>query len=780
MSDIIQVDVTLTTTAPVVAVDVTIGTGPDEVAAGIAAATEKSTPALSDKLGLVDSEAGGALKWLSFTRLKAWVLSFLGSAATTAATAYATAAQGAKADTALQNAGFVDVTNAPYNAVGNGIADDTAAIQAACDTGRNVFFPAGTYLISAEIVISHSQDRKNEQGYGSQKFHGDGPGATVIRQITAAANGFHVSGMSQSIYLDWRDMTLEGPSAQTSTGCALTSSLNLNMMWRLTNLDIRWWNAGLKGPMVDVLIEDTAFDGNMTGVWLTYSAGIGTNRATIRHCQLGHNAKAGKSPVAATIGIQIDSGYGHLIDGLDCGSAYLPTVIKLTGNTTGQIRGCSGELRPLSGTPFAFLDGSAAGISWWSIMDCMLTAFSAMGATDWPIMKSRYLTLIAENVVAPGTWTNGTIRAEKDTGNLYPVHVLGAAMLIDVYNVSTATIEYSYVSSPFGTRGGGTLEAASVWKGRFLTDFRQGGMDDLVLFATQLAGTDQYAWDNLQQYNTDVRNGRLSQLSYEVVPTAGCTATASATYGGTAAANTIDGDDETLWNLGGSAAGGTSWLKYDFGAGNAPVISKLRYLPYDSVQVMTVVVSGSNDDSTWTEVGRFKTLKAIDGTYLIHPAIGYRYYRLSFLTAETVWLAVYTVSFWRSVLTGPLSSGSVIPWEIQVACSDETTAITTGTGKATFRMPWAATLTAVRAGVSTAPTGAAILIDVNEAGTTVLSTKLMIDATEKTSVSAATPYVISDSALADDAEITIDFDQVGSTIAGTGVKVTLSGTRTIP
>ena len=115
--------------------------------------------------------------------------------------------------------------------------------------------------------------------------------------------------------------------------------------------------------------------------------------------------------------------------------------------------------------------------------------------------------------------------------------------------------------------------------------------------------------------------------------------------------------------------------------------------------------------------------------------------------------------------------------EIGIACSDETTAITTGTAKVTFRMPYAMTLTAVRANVNTAPTGSTILIDINEGGTTVLSTKLMIDASENTSTTATTAYVISDSALADDAEITIDFDQVGSTIAGKGVKVWLLGVR---
>lgn len=122
-------------------------------------------------------------------------------------------------------------------------------------------------------------------------------------------------------------------------------------------------------------------------------------------------------------------------------------------------------------------------------------------------------------------------------------------------------------------------------------------------------------------------------------------------------------------------------------------------------------------------------------------------------------------------------SSTGIPCEFCVAASDETTAITTGTGKVTFRAPYAFTLTELRASVNTAPTGSTILIDVNETGTTVISTKIMIDASEKTSQTAATPYVISDSAIADDAEISVDFDQVGSSVAGAGVKVWIKGYR---
>lgn len=119
------------------------------------------------------------------------------------------------------------------------------------------------------------------------------------------------------------------------------------------------------------------------------------------------------------------------------------------------------------------------------------------------------------------------------------------------------------------------------------------------------------------------------------------------------------------------------------------------------------------------------------------------------------------------------------PFSITVAASDETTALTTGTAKVSFRMPHGATLSEVRASVTTAPTGGTLLtVDINEGGSSILSTKLTFDASEKTTTTAATPAVISDASLADDSEITIDIDAVGSTIAGAGLKVTLIGVRT--
>jgi hypothetical protein len=117
-------------------------------------------------------------------------------------------------------------------------------------------------------------------------------------------------------------------------------------------------------------------------------------------------------------------------------------------------------------------------------------------------------------------------------------------------------------------------------------------------------------------------------------------------------------------------------------------------------------------------------------------------------------------------------------FEMVVACSDETTVLTAGVAKTTFRVPDAVTLTEVRASLNMAQSAGAIFtVDINEAGTSILSTKLTIDNAEKTSKTAATAAVISDTSLADDAEMTVDIDQIGNGTAR-GLKVTLIGIRT--
>ncbi len=113
---------------------------------------------------------------------------------------------------------------------------------------------------------------------------------------------------------------------------------------------------------------------------------------------------------------------------------------------------------------------------------------------------------------------------------------------------------------------------------------------------------------------------------------------------------------------------------------------------------------------------------------------------------------------------------------IILACSDETSDLATGVAKLTFRMPYAFTLSEVKSSVTTAPVGATLTVDINDGGVSIMTTnKLDILTTATIDDGTAT---LTDTAIAEDAVVTVDIDTVGSGTAGAGLKVTLIGYRT--
>lgn len=110
------------------------------------------------------------------------------------------------------------------------------------------------------------------------------------------------------------------------------------------------------------------------------------------------------------------------------------------------------------------------------------------------------------------------------------------------------------------------------------------------------------------------------------------------------------------------------------------------------------------------------------------------------------------------------------------ALSDETTDLTTGV-KMTARLPYAFTLTGIRGSVNDAAAGTLITVDLHENGTTVMATnKLTIDIAELTSTTAATAAGITDTSIADDAELKWEIDGVGTTAKG--LKTCIMGYQT--
>jgi hypothetical protein len=121
-----------------------------------------------------------------------------------------------------------------------------------------------------------------------------------------------------------------------------------------------------------------------------------------------------------------------------------------------------------------------------------------------------------------------------------------------------------------------------------------------------------------------------------------------------------------------------------------------------------------------------------------------------------------TGSVWSGGGVVPVLSQSEI---LQVACSDLITALIAATSVGYFRVAKPFVLSSVRASLLVVSSSGIVTVDINKGGVSILSTKLTFDVGELTTVTAAVPPVITDTAMTDDAVITIDID-----VGGTGAK----------
>lgn len=103
------------------------------------------------------------------------------------------------------------------------------------------------------------------------------------------------------------------------------------------------------------------------------------------------------------------------------------------------------------------------------------------------------------------------------------------------------------------------------------------------------------------------------------------------------------------------------------------------------------------------------------------------------------------------------------PW--QIACSSATTALTTGDNQGFFVVPYdAQTVEIPFAAVRVVSSSGTITVDINKNGTTILSTKITIDANENTSLTAAAAAVLTTTptSFTKGDRITVDVDGAGT------------------
>lgn len=149
---------------------------------------------------------------------------------------------------------MLNVKLSPYNAVGNGVADDTAAIQAALTAapaaGYRVFIPTGTYGITDELMVpdevhiigeGHTSHIKALAGFSfPDNEH------AMIHQVTAASGPVTYAPGSDLGRMYLKDIYVNGNNIAGSKG--ILASLQQPSHWE----DVRIGNCATEGL---VLVE---------------------------------------------------------------------------------------------------------------------------------------------------------------------------------------------------------------------------------------------------------------------------------------------------------------------------------------------------------------------------------------------------------------------------------------------------------------------------------------------------------------------------------------------
>jgi len=146
-----------------------------------------------------------------------------------------------------------------FGAVGDGVADDTVAIQAAinaCPQGGAVMIPNGTYLINDELIINKAMTIR---GDGPGKFI-NSLGGSIIRQTNVAKNVFTLRasqaqwafGQYGLINVNFQDLAITGPSASSFAARGIGCDTTVNggdyhiRECTFTNIEVRFFSTGIE------------------------------------------------------------------------------------------------------------------------------------------------------------------------------------------------------------------------------------------------------------------------------------------------------------------------------------------------------------------------------------------------------------------------------------------------------------------------------------------------------------------------------------------------------
>lgn len=257
--------------------------------------------------------------------------------------------------------GVIDVTGPLYGAAGDGTTDDTTAIQDAIDAvcaagGGVVYFPAGTYLISATLTVICD----------GVALLGDGPAAAVILADPSMATGNMVE-ITSADYCAIRELGLTSAAQKTGgVGILITSCLFTTVEYlRLNNqYDAVKTVDSTVVRIVGLDVRNTAHHG-------FYFTGTGNDFYMSQ-------VVADNSPNATGHGIFLDSGTQAFI-GEDCDLIHFANGLVITPSGTSTWHFFTGMIFDTNTNDGIHLGDGAADLRGITFVNCWAASNGSQG-----------------------------------------------------------------------------------------------------------------------------------------------------------------------------------------------------------------------------------------------------------------------------------------------------------------------------------------------------------------------------------------------------------------
>lgn len=473
-----------------------------------------------------------------------------------------------------------------YGAVGDGLTDDTDAVQDAFDAatvdGGIAYFPPGTYLCDPLTA------------YRNVGIWGCGRGVSIIKSGAAGTLLDYGTGTGYGQFNGpLHDITLDGDNVGT-TGISIIAGVSLSM----SRMDVMKFTgdglhlrAVLIGELNDVVISQNAIGIDADQATLAGIGNVQANLMRLTNCAFNSNTSWAIQWVHGEVVIFDNCDFeGNGTNGTHNTGAlyYAPVLIGLGLKVTG------GWFEHNYGLGDVVIATPSYAAQYNTLTDCV---FVETGTIDY-------------GVYIDGSSLENHVICDRcefyEDATIFDFYAYGAS----------AFIELDHCIGTYSGTGTITIESAPSGMVNPMTD----------------------AGDIIYEFGSGT-------VTNQATVALGASATAISTLGGQTPSLLIDENDATYWASNSVPVTG-NWLKINLGSSKAIRGYRMKQFgPGTTNHAVSWSIEGSNDDASYTLIMNY-ALGANDVTEDFPATETYRYFRFTALSGESGGWAVYTVELY--------------------------------------------------------------------------------------------------------------------------------------